>query len=312
MKVVIIGYFTETSKKNVTGEFPKDWEICIVTPEEAEGYLSDADVVIPEHIQVNKEFLDKAPKLKLVQTGAGFDNVDIDECTKRGVWACNAAGVNAVAVAEHVMAFIFSWYKNTPYLDRFMKEHQDEKKLDYTGSELMGKTIGIIGLGAIGRNVAKYCNVMGMRVLGYDIRPVDVPNVEMVDLETIYTQSDIVTVHIFLNDQTRHMINRDVFAKMKKDAILINTARGPIVDEAQLVEALKNHDIGGACLDVFEKEPMTQDNPLRDLPNVILTPHTAGMPNGLKFHKTRYVFFLNNILKATSGQKPDSALNNLL
>lgn len=98
---------------------------------------------------------------------------------------------------------------------------------------------------------------------------------------------------------------------MKKDAILINTARSPIVDEAQLVEALRNHEIGGACLDVFEKEPMTIDNPLRDLPNVILTPHTAGMPDGLKFHKTRYVFFLNNILKATGGQKPDSALNDL-
>ncbi|MCL2706154.1 MAG: NAD(P)-binding domain-containing protein [Spirochaetaceae bacterium] len=312
MKIVIIGYFTDFSKKIISKEFPNDWKIDIVTPEEAHSSLEDADVVIPEHIKVDHDFLSKAKKLKFVQTGAGFDNVEIEACTKRGVWVSNAAGVNAVAVAEHVMAFIFSWYKNIHYLDNYMKTNEDEKKLSYKGSELSGKTIGIIGVGAIGQNVAKFCNTFGMKVLGYDLRKIDTTeNIEFVDLETIYSKSDIITVHIFLNDKTKHMINNDIFKKMKKDAIIINTARGPIIDEKALISALKNNDIAGACLDVFEKEPLAIDSELRNLSNVILTPHTAGMPDGLKFHKKRYAFFLENIKKVISGKTPDSALNKI-
>ena len=312
MKIVIIGYFTEFSKMIISKEFPNAWEINIATPEEAHLSTEDADVIIPEHIKVDSEFLSKAKKLKFVQTGAGFDNVDIEACTKRGVWVSNAAGVNAIAVAEHVMAFIFSWYKNIHYLDNYMKTKKDEKKLSYSGSELVGKTIGIIGVGAIGQNVAKYCNTFGMRVLGYDIRKIDTAeNIEFVDLDSIYTKSDIITIHIFLNEKTKNMINGDVFKKMKKDAIIVNTARGPIIDEKALISALKNGDIGGACLDVFEKEPLAIESELRNFNNVILTPHTAGMPDGLKFHKRRYAFFLENIKKVIEGKIPDSALNKL-
>ena len=311
MKVVIIGYFTEYSKQRIIPEFPPEWEIDIVTPEDALDSLAEADVVIPEHIRVDAAFLDRAPKLKLVQTGAGFDNVDIEECTRRGVWAANAAGVNAVAVAEHVLAFIMAWYKNIPYLDQFMKSRQDEKQLHYTGSELEGKTIGILGVGAIGRNVARYCNALNMRVIGHDIRPIQCEGVTSVDLDTLFRESDILTVHIFLNDQTRQMINSSVFDKMKEDAILINTSRGPVVHEEELIQALREKKIAGACLDVFTKEPLSLESSLRDLPNVLLTPHTAGMPDGLKFHKTRYQFFLSNVQRVLAGQTPLSALNQI-
>jgi D-3-phosphoglycerate dehydrogenase len=163
----------------------------------------------------------------LVQTGAGFDNVDIDECTRHGVWVANAAGVNAVAVAEHVLAFILSWYKNIPYLNNFMKNKEDEKQLSYNGSELGGKTIGILGLGAVGKNVAKYCNALNMRVMAHAIRPVETKEkIEMVDLDTLYRESDILTVHIPLNEHTRHMLNSAVFNTMKNTALLINTSRG--------------------------------------------------------------------------------------
>jgi D-3-phosphoglycerate dehydrogenase len=191
-----------------------------------------------------------------------------------------------------------------------MKEKKDEKKLFYSGSEIADKTIGIIGVGAIGQRVAKYCNAFGMRVLGYARKKVDTAEkIEFVDLDTLYMKSDIVTVHVSLNDKTRHMINGDTFKKMKKEAIIINTSRGPIIDEKALIAALKNGDIAGAGLDVFEKEPLAIDSELRELDNVILSPHTAGMPDGLKFHKKRYAFFIENIKKVIAGKEPDNALN---
>jgi D-3-phosphoglycerate dehydrogenase len=312
MKVVIIGYFTEASKMIIVNEFPDDWKIDIVTPEESDLSLKNADVVIPEHIKIDSKFLSKAKKIKFVQTGAGFDNVDIGACTKKGILVSNAAGVNAIAVAEHVMAFILSWYKNIIYLNNYMKGKKDERMLSYGGSELADKTIGIIGAGAVGQKVAKYCNTFGMRVLGYIRKKINTAeNIEFVDLDTLYTKSDIVTVHVSLNDKTRHMINSEAFRKMKKEAIIINTARGPIIDEKALIAALKNGDIAGAGLDVFEKEPLAIDSELRELNNVILTPHTAGMPDGLKFHKKRYAFFIENIKKIIAGEEPDNVLNKI-
>jgi D-3-phosphoglycerate dehydrogenase len=312
MRVVIIGCFTEASKLIIVNEFPNDWKIDIATPEESELSLKNADVVIPEHIKVDSKFLSKAKKIKFIQTGAGFDNVDIEACTEKGILVSNAAGVNASAVAEHVMAFILSWYKNILYLDNYMKEKIDEKRLFYSGSELANKTIGIIGVGAIGQKVAKYCNTFGMRVLGYVRKEINTAeNIEFVDLDTLYMKSDIVTVHVSLNDKTRRMINSDAFKKMKKEAIIINTARGPIIDEKALIAALKNGDIAGAGLDVFEEDPLAIDSELRKLDNVILTPHTAGMPDGLKFHKKRYAFFIENIKKVIAGKEPDNVLNKI-
>jgi D-3-phosphoglycerate dehydrogenase len=269
--------------------------------------------MVPEHIKVDSDLLSMAKKLKLVQTGAGFDNVDIDACTKLGIWVANAAGVNAQAVAEHVMALILSYYKNIPFLDAFMKNRMDENKLNYTGSELSGKTIGIIGFGAVGRKLAEFCRVFDMKVLAY-ARNACVQSdgfVKMTDFDTLVSTSDIVSVHVSLNQQTKQLINKEVFKKMKSTALFINTARGGIVNERDLTDALRNRDILGACLDVFETEPLPIDSELRDLSNVILTPHTAGMPDGVKFHKKRYDFFVNNIKRVENGEEPESKLNQM-
>lgn len=311
MNVVIIGRFPEVSKRRIADSFPKDWQLCIVPPEEAEGCLAGADAVIPEHIRVDDAFLDRAPRLRLVQTGAGFDNVDVEACTRRGVRVCNAAGVNAAAVAEHVMALILCWYKNIHALDRVVKDGGDERDLDYKGGELSGRTVGIIGLGAIGRRVARYCGAFDMRVLGYSRSGAAVPGVEPADLDRLYAESDIVTVHVPLTGDTRHMIGRDAFARMKDAALLVNTARGAVVDEPRLIEALRRREIGGACLDVYEEEPLARSSPLRQLPNVILTPHTAGLPDGVKFHEKRYAFFVSNISRVLRGETPENALNTL-
>ncbi len=208
-------------------------------PKDIDREIATANVLIPELVQVNDALLDRAPALRLVQTGAGYNNVNLDACTRHGVIACNAAGVNANAVAEHVMAFILCWYKNLIYLNGFMKSHRDERELDYSGSELFGKTR---------------------------------PSIELTSLEGLCRRSDIVSVHVPLTEGAWRMINADVFRMIKGDSILINTSRGAAVDEAQLVQALKSGKISGACLDVYEEEPLTQDSLLRDMYRVILTP----------------------------------------
>ncbi|HWR06540.1 NAD(P)-dependent oxidoreductase [Sporomusa sp.] len=315
MKILIVGYFTDTAKSNVAGYFPEDWDIVIVPPgQEMLHHIEDCQVIIPEHVKVDHSLLSMAKKLKLVQTGAGFDNVDIAACTQLGIWVANAAGVNAQAVAEHVMALILSYYKNIPFLDSFMKNRMDENQLDYTGSELQGKTIGIIGLGAIGKKVAEFCRVFDMNVLAYARNAVVQSDgfVKMAAFDTLVSASDIISVHMSLNQETKQLINKAVFKKMKTTALFINTSRGGIVNERDLIDALKNRDISGACLDVFESEPLPTDSELRNLGNVILTPHTAGMPDGRKFHKKRYDFFVNNIKRVENGEAPESKLNQLL
>lgn len=314
MKVLMVGYFTEISKLNIARQFPGDWDVVIVPPgEEMLHHIEDCQVIIPEHIKVDHRLLSIAKKLKLVQTGAGYDNVDINACTQFGIWAANAAGVNAQAVAEHVMALMLSYYKNIPFLDAFMKNRIDENQLNYTGSELKGKTIGIIGFGAIGKKVAEFCRVFDMHVLVY-ARNANAQSdgfVKMTDFDHLVRASDIVTVHASLNPQTKQLINKEILKKMKNTALFINTARGGIVNERDLIDSLKNGDIAGACLDVFESEPLPTDSELRDLRNVILTPHTAGMPDGLKFHEKRYAFFVNNIKRVENGEEPESKLNQL-
>ena len=312
MKVVITGFFPEAAKDRIRGSFPCAWDIRIVSPDKVEQELTDADVLIPEHILINDEILQKAPKLKLVQTGAGYDNVDLNACTMHGVQVCNAAGVNANAVAEHVMAFILCWYKNIVKLDRFLKMDSDEGGLSYCGAELTEKTIGLVGFGHVGKKVAEYCNAFHMNVLVYSRKPIEAAGIEQRDLDSLVRDSDIVSLHVSLNESTRHMINADVLAKMKSDAVLINTSRGGAIDELQLLHALEKGLIGGACLDVFEDEPLRPDHPFRSLENVILTPHTAGLPDGVKYHRKRYEFFVRNIERVINNEIPDCRINHLM
>jgi len=310
MKVVIVGKFSDRTKHFILSKFPHDWKIAIVTSEELHREVNDAEVIIPEHQIIDGPLLDRAKHLKLVQTGAGYDNVMIDECTRRGIYVANAAGINARAVAEHVFALILCWYKNIIYLDGLMKRGQ--YGVDYAGSELSGKVIGIVGLGNIGREVACLASAFKMKVLGYHTRSIDTNlEIECMDFNTLLRLSDIVTLHVSLNDKTRGMISRRELKLMKEDAFLINTSRGPIIDEAVLIEALRSRKIGGAGLDVFETEPLPKDSPLRRLDNVILTPHTAGSPEGLKFHHKRYEFFVENIRRVSECKPPINALNQI-
>ena len=165
-------------------------------------------------------------------------------------------------------------------------------------------------MGNIGKQVARLATSFQMKILGYHYREIDVEaHIEMTDLTTLLKQADIISIHVALNSHTRRMIGASEFDLMKDDAFIINTSRGEVLDETALVEALQQGKIGGAGLDVFEKEPLPKNNPLRDMENVILTPHMAGEPDGLHFHAKRYRFFSENIKRVSQGQTPLNALN---
>ena len=309
MNILIIADMPPRAAVNVKAAFPLDWTVNVVRADEAGDFLAKADVLIPEHVKIDAAFLKAAPRLKLVQTGAGYDNVDLAACASRGVFACNAAGVNAVAVAEHTLALMLCWFKNITYLDSFMKAGRDERELDYAGGELEGRTIGLVGLGAIGSRVARACAALGMRVLAFSRSGRAAENVSAVSFERLLAESDVLSLHLPLNNSTRGLMNAERFAAMKPAALFVNTSRGGLVDEQALIAALKSGRLGGACLDVYAHEPLAPDSELRRLPRVVLTPHTAGLPDGVKFHRKRYEFFVSNIRRVAEGKRPENLLN---
>lgn len=310
MKIVIIRNASHETQRLIAGQFPADWDIVFVGDKELPGEIEDTDVLIPENETIPVAILNRAKRLKLIQTGAGYDNVPIEECTKSRIYVAHAPGVNAQAVAEHVFAFILCWHKNILPLNAVMKT--GDITPNYRGAELADKVIGIVGWGHIGKEVARLANAFNMPVLGYHYRPVQAEaEVKFVDWQTLLTSSDIFSVHVALNDQTRHMIGANAFAAMKPDAFLINTSRGAVIDESALIDVLKNEKIGGAGLDVFEEEPLAADSPLRKLNNVILTPHMAGEPDGLYLHFKRLKFFVENARRISIGKPPNNALNTI-
>jgi D-3-phosphoglycerate dehydrogenase len=303
LKVVIVRTAPQNTKRLIAAQFPADWHIITVPEESLASEIGDADALIPENTLIDSELLEHAKNLQIIQTGAGYDNVDIAECARRGIRVANAAGVNERAVAEHVLALIFCWYKNILKLDAALKN--GKFAVDYCGSELGGKVIGVVGLGRIGMQVVKMAQAMGLEVIGYHHRQAaGAEGIDRMDLHPLLKQADIVTVHVALNKQTRHMIGKKEFGLMKKNAFFINTSRGAVADEQALIEALQTDRIGGAGLDVFETEPLPTGSPLRQLENVILTPHMAGEPDALFFHKKRFQFFARNIARVAAGKPP--------
>jgi D-3-phosphoglycerate dehydrogenase len=246
------------------------------TPEELLTRIQDAEIVI--NIRATSRFtadvLAQCPKLRLISIwGTGTDHVDLQEARERGIRVTNTPGVSAVAVAEHTFSLIMAAAKQTVVIDRQVRAGNWPRALV---GQLQGKTLGLIGTGAIGREVARLGRGIGMRVIAWTFHPGgDVA--EWVGFEDVFRRSDVVSVHVRQSPETLGMIRREHFDLMKPSAVFINTARGPIVVEADLVDALRNHRISAAGLDVFEKEPLPADSPFFKLPNVVLTPHAAGI-----------------------------------
>jgi len=246
-----------------------------VAPADLKGALADADaLIVRSATKVTEELLAHAPKLRLVaRAGVGLDNVDAEACRKRGIKVMNTPGASTNSVAELALAMMFAICRRLPKADASMKGKQWLKK-ELTGTELMDKTLGVVGLGRIGASLAIKASALGMRVLYYDPRQEGAAAGRKVSLDELFASSDYISLHVPLTPETKGMVGAANIAKMKKHAVIVNTARGGLVDEWALYSALKEGRIGGAALDVYPAEPYS--GKLCELANVVLTPHIAG------------------------------------
>lgn len=246
----------------------------------------DADyLLVSGRLKIDKDVLESAGNLKMIQrTGVGTDMLDKEEIARRGIPVYVNAGINARSVAEHTLTLILACLKRLPMIDRQVKNGIWKKQETGTSCrELYGKTVGLVGMGAIGRQVAKYLDCFGAGILYTDPFRLDEPTEKslnltyMNSLEALLPEIDILSLHCPLTEENRGMINADTLALMKNGAILVNTARGALVKESSLVNALESGKLSFAGLDVHAEEPLKANNPLCSLDNVILTPHIAGL-----------------------------------
>jgi D-3-phosphoglycerate dehydrogenase / 2-oxoglutarate reductase len=252
-----------------------------ITPEQIKEKIGEFNIVIVRsRTKLTKEMIDKANNCKIIaRVGVGLDNIDLDAAKAKNIRVINAVEGAMNAVAEQVLGLMLSLARNIARADREIRNGNWLKK-ELMGSELKGKYLGIVGLGNIGKRLGRLARALNMNIIGYDVVPIDEEFSKEVglmksDLDTLLQSSDYVSLHVPLLDSTYHLINAEKLSTMKKTACIINTSRGGVVDEKALYDALKNGTLGGAALDVFEKEPAT-DNPLTTIPNVILTPHIGA------------------------------------
>ena len=277
-----LGYDIDTSVLKTIGSFEEHEAADLETTRE---YIKDADVIIFNKTKMNEELLKDAPNVKLLAiTATGFDNIDLEYCKSRGIAAANVKAYSTPAVAQHTFAMALFILEKISYYDEYVKSGKYSSQsgfcnFDEKYNELSGKTWGIIGMGNIGRSVAKIAEAFGCKVIFYSASGNNTcTDYERVDLDTLLKESDVLSIHCPLSDRTRNLINRDTLKLMKKSAILINVARGPVVNDADLAEALNNGTIAGAGLDVLGVEPMEKDNPLgliKDSRKLLITPHMA-------------------------------------
>ena len=249
----------------------------------AEAAEADA-LVVRNRTQVRGALLGGARKLRVVgRLGVGLDNIDVQACEARGIAVIPASGANAQAVAEYVIATAMLMLRGAYRSTDDVAQGKWPRNALSSGREIAGKTLGVIGFGDIGRRAARMGRALGMHAIGHDVAlPASAPawrddEVEPRALDALLAEADVVTLHVPLVAATRHLIDGRRLAAMKRGAILINTARGGVVDEAAVAAALASGHLGGAALDVFETEPLPASSPLAGVPNLLLTPHVAGL-----------------------------------
>jgi len=284
MKIVLLDYSTlgpeiDLAPLREAGELAA-YEM---TAQDAIGErIRDAEVVVTNKLKMNRQVLEGAAQLKLIcVTATGYDNVDIPYCRERGIAVCNVPGYSTDSVAQLTIAMVMALsthlftYRDHVHGGRYTRSGKPNM-LSPVWHELAGKTWGIVGCGNIGRKVAAVAQALGCKVLVY--RRSQDPDYETVELDTLLQQADVVSVHLPLTEATRGILSREKIALMKKDAMLVNVARGAVTDEEALTEAIENGQIGGLGVDVYSSEPLPENHPyhrIMDRPNVIFTPHCA-------------------------------------
>jgi len=264
--------------------------------------------------KIDAEVFDAAPKLKIVsQIAVGFDNIDVKEATKRGIYVTNTPGVLTETTADFAWTLLMAVARRVVEADKYV--HTGQWRVGWhpsmlSGRDVYGATIGIVGAGRIGSAVAKRAKGFNMKILYYDVIPR--PELEKIgakraDLDTLFRESDFVSVHVPLLKQTYHLINEERLKLMKKTAYLINNSRGPVVDEKALYKALKEGWIAGAALDVFEQEPTPVDNPLLTLDNIVVAPHVSSASHETRSKMAEMV--AENLVAFFEGRTPPNLVN---
>jgi len=257
----------------------KHFEVIRWDDPRVKNWHEDADGLMVRMTRVSADDIARAKKVKIIgKQGVGYDTVDVAAAKAKGIPVCRTPGVNSDAVAELSIALALAAGRRIAELDRRIRAGDRVARPDFLAVELFQKTVGVIGVGDIGSRVAKIWKAaFGARVLGYDPYKSGLPCEQVARLETLLSQSDLVTLHVPLNDETRHMIGARELGQMKKGALIVNACRGGVIDERALYDSLKSGHLFGAGIDVWEEEePPRKDHPLLGLPNVVATPHVAG------------------------------------
>ena len=285
MKIAVLDWYTVSVSGDITTaaleEFGEVKVISLTKPEETAANIGDADVVLCNKVLITKEVMDACPNLKYVGLFAtGYNNVDVAYAAEKGITVCNAGQYSTNAVAQQVFAYILDRYSRIRDYDIAVKNGEWERSPAFSyfpipTAELAGQTLAIVGYGSIGRRVAEIGAAFGMNiVVSTRTKPQDCPY-EVTDVLTAAKKADVITFHCPLTEQTKGLVNSGLLGVMKPTATLINTSRGPVVNEADLAEALNSGRIAAAYVDVLEKEPMSPDTPMKNAKSLTITPHTA-------------------------------------
>jgi (S)-sulfolactate dehydrogenase len=286
VRIVITEFMDEAAVATLAGRFDVVYDRDLVDrPDELQVQVADADaLIVRNRTSVDAALLALAPHLRVVgRLGVGLDNIDVDRCAKRGIEVIPATGANALAVAEYVIATTLVLLRGAYQATTDVAGGHWPRSMLSQGREAAGRTLGIVGYGNIGRLVGKLARALGMRTIGFDPNIAATAAVWAEDatepraFAALMAEADVVTLHVPLTAATRNLIDASRLATMKRDAILINTARGGVVDEAALATALRSGMLGGAALDVFDHEPLGLGSPLAGCPRLLLTPHIAGV-----------------------------------
>ena len=268
---------------------------------------------VPKFLQVDKQFLKKTPNLILISSsGAGYDTIDVPACTDAGILVVNQTGGNAEGVAEHAVAMILNLFKRIGESDHALRRGWNEPRTNLMGKDLLNKTVGIIGLGNTGSRVAEICKLaFNCEILAYDpyIKEdlFEKKHASKTELSELLTKSDVISVHVPLNKETKNMINKNTFKKMKKGSYFVTTARGSIHNEDDLYECLSEGHLAGAGLDVWDYEPPSSTHKLLQLENVIASPHTAGVTEDSRNKMSAFV--ATQLLDIFDGKDPARPVN---
>jgi len=268
-------------------------------------------ILLGTWVKFTGEIMNKAKELKVIsRTGVGIDNVDIQEATRRGIMVLHTPGANALTVAEHALALILALSKHIVFLDKQVREGKFNARRLYLPEDLEGKTLGVVGFGAIGQLLAKKSRMaFDMEIIAYDPFVSCWPDWIRVasSMEEIFKKSDFVSLHIPFTKENHHIVDEKMLSLMKPTAFLINTARGELVNEKALYEALKDKKIAGAALDVFEKEPPDMDNKLLTLSNIILTPHSGALTKECTLRVAKKA--ARGLIDVLEGKIPEAVYN---